>query len=118
MWYLYIIETRLGHWYTGICRDLARRFSEHQSNGVKCAKALRGKGPLRLVYCAEMSDHSTALKMELWLKKLSKGNKKKFVEDKLTCELSHRRLPCDHIHANDLSAPLTLPSHQQQADSK
>jgi putative endonuclease len=118
MWYLYIIETRLGHWYTGICRDLARRFTEHQSSGPKCAKALRGKGPLRVLYCAEVSDHSTALKMEIWLKKLTKGDKKKFVDDTLSCALPHLRLPCAAMNGDDLATTSVLTSAPQQVNSK
>jgi hypothetical protein len=32
--------------YTGITIDLDRRFAEHQSQGKKCAKYLKGKSPL------------------------------------------------------------------------
>ena len=83
MWFVYIIENKLGHFYTGICKDLNRRFEEHNSNGPKCAKALKGKGPLRLIYCCQIADHSSALKMELWIKKLSKMDKNDFVNERL-----------------------------------
>jgi putative endonuclease len=91
-WYLYIIENKLGHYYTGICKDLARRFSEHQSSGIKCAKALKGKGPLSLIYCCQLGDHSNALKMELWVKSLNKDKKIRLVNNSLDCSFSHTLL--------------------------
>tara|TARA_R110000751_G_scaffold154402_1_gene259366 strand:+ start:11660 stop:11971 length:312 start_codon:yes stop_codon:yes gene_type:complete len=80
-WYIYIIENKLGQYYTGICTDIERRFEEHQSSGTKCAKALKGKGPLTLKFSCEVEGHSKALKLEIWLKKLSKANKIKLVNN-------------------------------------
>ncbi|MBU3003166.1 GIY-YIG nuclease family protein [Paraglaciecola arctica] len=80
-WYIYIIENKLGQFYTGICTDIERRFAEHQSNGPKCAKALKGKGPLTLKLSGKVENHSEALKLEIWIKKLSKANKIKLVNN-------------------------------------
>ena len=80
-WYVYIIENRLTQYYTGICTDIERRFDEHQSSGPKCAKALKGKGPLTLKFCCKVDSHSEALKFEIWIKKLSKANKIKLVNN-------------------------------------
>jgi putative endonuclease len=78
-WYLYIIENKLGHYYTGISTDINRRFNEHQSGGKKCAKALKGKTPLSLKYCVGVKNQSDALKAELWVKSLSRQNKNKLI---------------------------------------
>ncbi|MCV2886057.1 GIY-YIG nuclease family protein [Aestuariibacter sp. AA17] len=75
MWYLYIIENKLGHFYTGITKNVAKRICEHQAQGPKTAKALKGKAPLTLKYSQLVGDHSTALKMEIAVKKLSKIQK-------------------------------------------
>ena len=80
---MYIIENRLAHYYTGICTDIERRFAEHQSSGPKCAKALKGKGPLILKFWCIVDNHSEALKIEIWIKKLSKANKIKLVSNSL-----------------------------------
>lgn len=80
-WYLYIIENRLAQYYTGICIDIDRRFEEHQSSGPKCAKALKGKGPLTLKFSCKVDSHSEALKLEIWIKKLNKANKIKLVNN-------------------------------------
>ncbi|MEP1449273.1 MAG: GIY-YIG nuclease family protein [Paraglaciecola sp.] len=80
-WFIYIIENKLGQFYTGICTDIERRFAEHQSNGPKCAKALKGKGPLTLKFRCHVDSRSQALKLEMWIKKLSKTNKIKLVNN-------------------------------------
>ena len=90
MWFVYIIENRLGHFYTGICTDINRRFNEHNSNGNKCAKALKGKGPLRLLYCCQLADHSSALKMEIWIKKLTKADKTRLLHNELHYPLPYQ----------------------------
>jgi len=82
-WYLYIIENKYSHYYTGICTDIKRRFEEHQASGVKCAKALKGKGPLTLKFKTLVGSHSEALKAEIWVKKLSKANKIKLLNNSL-----------------------------------
>lgn len=80
-WFIYIIENRLGQFYTGICTDIERRFAEHQSSGPKCAKALKGKGPLTLKFSCNVDSRSQASKLEIWIKKLSKANKIKLVNN-------------------------------------
>lgn len=79
-WYLYIIQTRLDHYYTGITTDVSRRFAEHSQGGRKGAKALKGKGPLRLVWQYPMPNKSQALKAELQLKKVGRAQKQRLVE--------------------------------------
>lgn len=80
---MYIVENKLGQYYTGICTDIERRFQEHQSSGPKCAKALKGKGPLFLKFVGQVENHSHALKTEIWIKKQSKANKVKLVKNQL-----------------------------------
>lgn len=82
-WYIYIIENKLGQYYTGICTNIERRFGEHQSSGPRCAKALRGKGPLSLKLVSMVDSHSEALKIESWIKKLTKAKKIELVQNKL-----------------------------------
>ena len=80
-WYIYIVENKLSQYYTGICTNIERRFEEHQSSGPKCAKALKGKGPLTLKFHCVVNSHSEALKLEIWIKKLNKANKVKLVNN-------------------------------------
>ena len=80
-WYLYIIRCANSHLYTGISTDIARRFLEHQAGGSKGAKFLKGKGPLTLVYQESLTDRSSALKRELIIKKLTRLQKLRLIEE-------------------------------------
>ena len=45
VWSLYIVQTRLGHWYTGITVDVARRLATHQAGkGAKKPQRERTAG--------------------------------------------------------------------------
>ena len=45
-WYLYIVENRLGHLYTGITTNPQRRIKQHNGLLAGGAKALKGKAPI------------------------------------------------------------------------
>ncbi len=81
-WYLYLIRTQQGALYTGITTDIKRRFSEHDAQGPKCAKSLRGKGPLTLVFKKKIGPKSDALKLECQIKSLPKSDKEFLVKNK------------------------------------
>ncbi len=76
-WHLYIVQTRFGHWYTGISTDVEKRFAAHQAD--KGAKNLKGKGPLTLIYQQPVGSRSEASKLEIKVKKLNKAQKRQFV---------------------------------------
>ncbi|MBI1675825.1 GIY-YIG nuclease family protein [Shewanella sp. M16] len=80
LWYLYLVRCANGHLYTGVTTDVARRFSEHQSGGIKSAKYLRGKGPLTLMYQEPVGSHGDALRREIAVKKLSRSQKLVLIE--------------------------------------
>ena len=67
--------------YTGIAKDVARRFDEHQDNGPKCSKYLRGRGPLHLVFQQHIGSKSKALKIESRVKQLPKAKKEEILID-------------------------------------
>ncbi|WP_158782100.1 GIY-YIG nuclease family protein [Pantoea sp. BAV 3049] len=76
-WRLYILRTARGVLYTGITNDVARRFAQHQAG--KGAKALRGKGPLELLFHCEAGDRSSASKLEYQVKQLKRHDKIRLV---------------------------------------
>lgn len=92
-WYLYIVENKFGHFYTGISNDIKRRFAEHQSGGSKCAKALKGKGPLRLVYSIQIESHTKALQAEIWVKKQTRQRKSQLIDGSHPAEFEHQLIP-------------------------
>ena len=80
-WFLYMIRTAAGQLYTGISTDPARRLRQHNGELRGGAKALRGKGPLQLVYQQAMSDRAAASKAEYQLKQLSKAAKEQRISE-------------------------------------
>lgn len=78
-WFVYMVRTAAGALYTGVSTDVARRFAEHQEGGPKAAKALKGKGPLCLVYQEQAADKVSAMQREYALKKLNKAAKEALV---------------------------------------
>ncbi|MBD2779035.1 GIY-YIG nuclease family protein [Xenorhabdus szentirmaii] len=86
-WYIYLIRTRDGTLYTGITTDVSRRFTQHTSG--KGAKALRGKGPLTLVYTSLVRSQGLALKVEFRVKKLSKKQKERLIANQPLCVMTY-----------------------------
>lgn len=74
-WWLYIIQNKLGHLYTGITTDVDRRFQQHNSGSAQGAKALRGKGPLTLKYKRLIGSKSEAARVEYWVKQQTRQRK-------------------------------------------
>ena len=78
-WYVYIVETLCGKFYTGITVDVARRFQEHcdvhKGVSTKGAKYFRGHEPKRLVWIETCSSRSEACKRELEIKAMSRQSK-------------------------------------------
>ncbi|MHA1862945.1 MAG: GIY-YIG nuclease family protein [Candidatus Thorarchaeota archaeon] len=68
MYFVYIIETEDGTYYTGMTNDLARRMNEHLSNSSRSATYLRVHKPKFVVYTQECESRSEAMKLERKLK--------------------------------------------------
>lgn len=73
-WYVYMIETEKGSFYTGITTDLERRFLEHFS-GKKGAKFFHSTMPDSIRYYETYANRSLASKREAAIKKLSRKEK-------------------------------------------
>lgn len=76
-WQLYIVQTAAGMLYTGISTDVERRVAQHQAG--RGARALRGKGPLVLVYHCAAGDRATASRLEYRVKQLSRQQKLRLI---------------------------------------
>ena len=72
MFYVYIIETDNGTYYTGQTNDLNRRLMEHMTQGSQSASYLRMNKPLFLVYLEEFDTRGEAMQREYELKKNKK----------------------------------------------
>lgn len=80
IWFVYVLECDDGSFYTGITLDLARRAAEHRSG--KGARYTRGKGVKQVLWSAECSSRSEALKHEMRIKSLTKAQKRLLVLEK------------------------------------
>ena len=76
-WSVYLLRTADGALYTGIAVDVAQRLAAHRAG--RGAKALRGRGPLVLVFAARVGDRGRALRIEAQLKRLRKRDKERLV---------------------------------------
>jgi putative endonuclease len=74
-WSLYIVRCRDGALYTGIALDVRRRLAQHAGVRKGGAKALRGRGPLRVVLTRRLGPRSLALAVECRVKKMKTARK-------------------------------------------
>jgi putative endonuclease len=79
-YFIYIVQCSDETLYTGITTDINRRITEHNSS-VKGAKYTRVRRPVRLVYKEIFEDRSSASKREYMIKKLSRKEKLKLIEE-------------------------------------
>ena len=74
--FVYILETERGTLYTGIAKDVERRFKEHlEGVGSHGAKYTNANKPKKIVYKKEFETRSDAAREEARIKKLSKKEK-------------------------------------------
>ncbi|MHA2034260.1 MAG: GIY-YIG nuclease family protein [Candidatus Thorarchaeota archaeon] len=64
MYFVYIIETEDGTYYTGHTNDLLRRFTEHLSGNSKSARYLRMHRPMYLVHLERFETRREAMRRE------------------------------------------------------
>ena len=76
-WFVYLVRAANGALYCGISDDPQRRFAQHQSG--KGSRALRGKGPLTLVWQQEVGEKGAALRIEYRLKQQPKSFKEQLI---------------------------------------
>lgn len=78
-YYIYIIRCFGGELYTGIARDIKKRFNEHQSG--KGAKYTKSHRPKNIEAIWRASDKGKALKLEFRIKQLAKEEKEVLIKD-------------------------------------
>ena len=78
-WQLYILACKDGSLYTGITNDVQARVAAHEQGTG--AKYTRGRGPFEVMYTESFPSRSEASKRELAVKKLSKEQKLKMIEN-------------------------------------
>lgn len=79
-WQLYLVRTNSGSLYAGISTDPERRLRQHCGELSGGARALRGKGPLTLVWTFTALNRSHASMLEYQLKQLKKADKERLIQ--------------------------------------
>jgi putative endonuclease len=79
-YYVYILECSDKTLYTGWTHDIEKRIEEH-NNGKNGARYTRSRRPVKLVYVENCSTLSDALKREAQIKKFSKVQKMRLIEN-------------------------------------
>lgn len=78
-YYIYILECSNNTYYTGYTNDLNRRYQAHVDGSAKC-RYTRSFKPLRIAQSWTIhSSKSNAMKIEAYVKKLSKKEKEQLV---------------------------------------
>lgn len=77
--YVYMVRCANGAFYTGWTTDPLRRVAEH--NAGRGARYTRMHRPVTLAYVEAVSDHSTALKREVHIKRLGHDRKVKLATE-------------------------------------
>ncbi|MEW6751904.1 MAG: GIY-YIG nuclease family protein [Candidatus Latescibacterota bacterium] len=85
-WYLYILRGADSRLYTGIATDVVRRFSEHAAQGRRCARSLRGRLPLELVFVAQVGTRSAAARTEARIRGLPRARKLRLITGQVSLE--------------------------------
>ena len=80
MWFIYIIECEDKSFYTGITKDIERRFFEHRNK--KGGKYTASHKPVKVVYVENYLTMSEALKRERQIKGWTHEKKIKIINNK------------------------------------
>jgi putative endonuclease len=72
-WFVYLVRCRDGSLYCGIARDVHARIAQHDAG--KGARYTRGRGPVSLLAKRRCATKGDALRLEMFVKRLSKQKK-------------------------------------------
>ena len=78
-YFVYMLECQDGSYYTGSTINVEKRFRIHLSG--KGASYTRSHKPRRIIFKHELADKSSALKLEISIKKLTRHQKEDFIAD-------------------------------------
>jgi putative endonuclease len=78
-WHVYIVQCADATLYTGITKDLQRRFQQHNGEQAGGPKYTRGRRPVCLMWSKEAPNHGVALQQEITIKKLSRREKLRLI---------------------------------------
>lgn len=80
-WYVYMLECKGKRIYTGVAKDVQKRYDEH-ING-KGARFTKSFPPKKILHTMEAENYGQALKLEYAIKQLSKPQKQSLMKGKI-----------------------------------
>ena len=82
-YWIYILQCNNNAYYTGYTTDLPRRYQEHLAGSSKC-KYTRSFKPLCIAQSWQVnSDKSSAMQIEIFIKKMQRKEKEKLISNPL-----------------------------------
>lgn len=82
-WVVYIVECADGTLYTGVATDLERRLAQHNGELAGGSRYTRVRRPVAVVWSEPAANRSTAQQREAAIKKLSRQQKEKLLENSM-----------------------------------
>ena len=95
MYYIYMIRCKDNSIYTGITKDIERRWQEHLERGEKCAKYTKNHPVKKIEAVWQVSTRPLAAKLEFSIKKLKKEEKENLIRNKKLSTFFEERLSCN-----------------------
>lgn len=95
MYYIYMIRCKDNSIYTGITKDMERRWEEHKQRGEKCAKYTMNHPVEKIEAIWKAENRVLASKLEFQIKTLTKLQKEKLIQNKNLKEFFLEKLECD-----------------------
>lgn len=87
-YWVYILLCNNNTYYTGCTNDLKKRFQSHLDGSGKC-KYTRSFKPIKIAQSWKVPEGKvTAMKMERYIKKLSRSEKEKIIEEPMSLNYS------------------------------
>lgn len=77
-WHVYVIECESGAWYTGVTKDLRKRFQAHVEG--RGAKFMRMDKPKRMVAAHACASRGEAQQLEAAVKALDRDGKRGWIQ--------------------------------------
>ena len=81
MYYVYVLRCSDNSLYTGITTDVVRRVNEHYYKKKQSAKYTKSHDVVAIEAVWEASDKPAALRLERYIKSLSKADKEQLIKD-------------------------------------
>lgn len=94
MYYIYMIRCIDNSIYTGITKDLTRRWKEHLERGEKCAKYTKNHPVKKIEIAWKTETRVLASKLEFQIKTLRKEQKEKLIQNKNLTNFFEEKLEC------------------------